>query len=251
MTECNQSELKALVETESKDSDCKAVKDSDAKQPYCKEIKHAIKMEMTFGSVSQIFNWLFLGSRFNAANENALKKNNVTYIINVAKGAPNYFEDGKWISYHNLQLDDSIEESILIHFESITTQLENIRKNSHNVLVHCNCGISRSATFVLAYLIKYGNIQTHGDVESKPMSLVAAFLFLQSKRAIILPNIGFLQQLEKWEEEIHGKSTLKQLPMFKSEKEQSKKFHPRPNIKKRKKKKCNFCPLSLSHHFLL
>jgi len=52
------------------------------------------------------------------------------------------------------------------------------------VLVHCQAGISRSATLVIAYLIKH-----------QKMNLKDAYLHVKSKRPQIGPNKGFIQQL--------------------------------------------------------
>jgi protein-tyrosine phosphatase len=57
------------------------------------------------------------------------------------------------------------------------------------VLVHCYQGISRSATFVLAYMIKF-----------KKMRLEDAMRMLFDKR-LIWPNNGFLEKLIRYEEQ--------------------------------------------------
>ena len=56
--------------------------------------------------------------------------------------------------------------------------------NDHNVLVHCQMGISRSSTLVIAYMMKeYG------------MSFKEARDFVRSKRPEIDPNQGFIDHL--------------------------------------------------------
>lgn len=57
------------------------------------------------------------------------------------------------------------------------------------VLVHCQAGISRSATVCIAYLIRYHHL-----------SLVAAHGVVKAAREIICPNAGFLNQLQQWEQ---------------------------------------------------
>ena len=59
--------------------------------------------------------------------------------------------------------------------------------NGKSVYVHCFMGVSRSATIVVAYLMKY-----HG------MSLNAAVAHVRSKRNILI-NHGFMDQLKRWE----------------------------------------------------
>lgn len=58
------------------------------------------------------------------------------------------------------------------------------------MFVHCYAGVSRSATVVLAYLMK-----------EQGLTLSAAFKFVKARR-FILPNDGFKAQLRKFEEEL-------------------------------------------------
>jgi protein-tyrosine phosphatase len=60
---------------------------------------------------------------------------------------------------------------------------------SARVFVHCARGISRSATFVLAYLIK-----------SQRWSVNDAYAFLRKKRRV-MPNLGFMLALGEFERE--------------------------------------------------
>lgn len=56
------------------------------------------------------------------------------------------------IEYLELKIDDSPDENISIYFDKVFAFFT---KNSEtNVLIHCVSGISRSATFVIAYLMK-------------------------------------------------------------------------------------------------
>jgi protein-tyrosine phosphatase len=83
----------------------------------------------------------------------------------------------------HLPLDDSPNENILKHFEEAHKFI-----NNDVTLVHCYAGISRSATIVISYLIKYHN-----------MSLVQALEYCRSIRPIVNPNKGFMLQLIEFE----------------------------------------------------
>lgn len=50
-------------------------------------------------------------------------------------------------------VDDISSASIIDHFETTFDFIDRVRKNG-NLLVHCMAGISRSATIVIAYLMK-------------------------------------------------------------------------------------------------
>lgn len=56
--------------------------------------------------------------------------------------------------------------------------------NGDKVLVHCACGISRSATIIIYYLMK-----------KKKISFKRALDYLRKKRSIVDPNIGFASAL--------------------------------------------------------
>jgi protein-tyrosine phosphatase len=60
-----------------------------------------------------------------------------------------------------------------------------MKKQNRKVLVHCAAGVSRSASFVIAYIMK-----------SRKIGFDEAYTFVKSKRPIITPNSGFVKQLK-------------------------------------------------------
>ena len=78
--------------------------------------------------------------------------------------------------------------------------IETARKNNCKVLVHCQAGISRSPTVVIAYLMNKYN-----------MSMNEAYDRVRNKRPIIAPNIIFMSQLMDYESKIlnNNNSSLK------------------------------------------
>lgn len=67
--------------------------------------------------------------------------------------------------------------------------IENIRLSNKRIYVHCNAGISRSATVVVAYVMF-----------RLKMNLQDALNFVKHLRPTINPNVGFLQQLKTLEQ---------------------------------------------------
>jgi atypical dual specificity phosphatase len=65
--------------------------------------------------------------------------------------------------------------------------------NLQVVYVHCAAGRSRSATLVIAYMMK-----------SRRMSLRDAIYAVRMARPMIKPNIGFFQQLCRYEKDLLG-----------------------------------------------
>ena len=138
---------------------------------------------------SKIFNWLYLGSFLNACDIKELKFNGINKILNCA------------IECHNTKLPDDIQEmhlnikdlenfDIINYFEEANEYINYCKLEGNTLLVHCKFGISRSASFIIAYLIKYSKL-----------SVEDALKFVKEKRSKINPNKGFINQLyeyEKW-----------------------------------------------------
>lgn len=68
---------------------------------------------------------------------------------------------------------------------------DNARDNDGKVLVHCQAGVSRSATVCIAYVMYKNN-----------MTLEDAFDLVRSRRGVISPNLNFMQQLKEFENDI-------------------------------------------------
>ncbi|KAF7288813.1 Dual specificity phosphatase [Mycena chlorophos] len=84
---------------------------------------------------------------------------------------------------------DLAEEELFPHFMQTNAFIDEGRANG-GVLVHCQMGISRSATVVAAYLLA-----NHAVLETPTPTPAAAISFLVSKRPMVAPNWGFREQL--------------------------------------------------------
>ena len=69
---------------------------------------------------------------------------------------------------------------------------ESIRQIEGKVLVHCQAGVSRSATICIAYLMYHLR-----------MSMEQAYDYLKSRRSVISPNVNFMCQLLDYEAELN------------------------------------------------
>ncbi len=87
-------------------------------------------------------------------------------------------------------IDDHDKQDLSGSFDEVVELMKNFNSKA-KVLVHCRMGISRSSSFVLAYLMKY-----HG------MRLEYALEYLKKKRPIVQPNPGFLHQLKRYDDKI-------------------------------------------------
>jgi protein-tyrosine phosphatase len=135
---------------------------------------------------SQIFPWLYLGSYRNACDKEELKNLNITYILNCAVECYNHFP--KEINYCHLKLNDLPNFRILPHLNKAISFIEEAHNKNANILVHCQMGISRSTSCVIAYFIKVLGYKTMGALQ-----------FIKKKRKQVMPNFGFLEQLIQFE----------------------------------------------------
>jgi atypical dual specificity phosphatase len=140
---------------------------------------------------------LYLSGLAPVSEEN-LKKCGISVIIRVLDTEP--VVEMKDIITHWYQVDDFESESheIRKYFDAATDVINEAITSEKKVLVHCRAGVSRSATIVLCYLMKY---------EKK--SLIEAHTFLKEKRKLIRPNLGFWSQLVDFEYSLHGENTVK------------------------------------------
>jgi atypical dual specificity phosphatase len=90
-----------------------------------------------------------------------------------------------------------------------------LRRQLTALKVHCLQGISRSATVVCAYIIATADTS---------MTASEAIAFVQNKRWIVCPNIGFRAQLESYATRFVGKGERRTLRICAGIAERMRKF---------------------------
>lgn len=131
---------------------------------------------------------LYIASQDGAHNYKELTGKKITRILNVATGVTNAFP--KKFLYKTVEILDLPEENITVYFPQLFAFIEQGLKDGVT-LVHCNAGISRSATVVTAFLM-----------HTKKLSLEQAFLLVKSARSATRPNAGFWKQLQEYEQKL-------------------------------------------------
>ncbi|CAF1042675.1 unnamed protein product [Adineta steineri] len=131
---------------------------------------------------TMILPYLYLGSEWNASNLEELKANNIGYVLNVSREIDNFFPEH--FKYLNVRVHDNDDANLLKEWEKTFRFINEAKINNLCCLVHCKMGISRSASTVLAYLMKENN-----------HSLADALEHVKKRRSCINPNGGFRNQL--------------------------------------------------------
>ncbi|KAB5570918.1 hypothetical protein PHYPO_G00218960 [Pangasianodon hypophthalmus] len=134
---------------------------------------------------SKILDYLYLGSEWNAANFEELQKNNVGYILNVTMEIDNFFPES--YTYMNIRVYDVESTDLLSHWNNTYMFINEARKSGQSVLVHCKMGVSRSASTVIAFLMK-----------QQGWTLEDALNHVRERRPIVQPNDSFLKQLHTY-----------------------------------------------------
>ena len=147
-----------------------------------------IKKEEDFNEI--ITDFLYISGYKTASTPCDLQNLKITNIINCSGDlCENLCFSG--IDYLTLNIRDNVSENIECLFFKCINYINEAKEKKGKVLIHCYKGVSRSVSVLISYLI-YLNKWTYDE----------AFDFVQSKRAIANPNIGFYLQLKTFHKRI-------------------------------------------------
>lgn len=187
-----------------------------------KEYKSFIDQEMLtilgqMDAPTEIFQYLYLGSEWNASNLEELVVNGIGHILNVTREIDNFFPG--MFDYQNIRVYDDESTEILHYWDKTYRYIRRAKDEGSKVLVHCKMGISRSASVVIAYVMK-----------AYDWNLDRALEFVKTKRGCIKPNSGFLKQLEIYQG-ILDASKQRHNSLWRSKSETNLKSSPKPKKK--------------------
>lgn len=135
-------------------------------------------------NVGHVFTFLYFGSQDVACDLNILKTLQITDILSVGVTVPAYEE----FNYKFIEAYDLPSFNMKDIFDECFIYIENIRLLNRRVFVHCNAGISRSPTIIIAYVMRYLKVYFYD-----------AYKLVKGKRLSINPNAGFVSQLKDYE----------------------------------------------------
>ncbi|KAF9175057.1 Dual specificity protein phosphatase 10 [Mortierella sp. AD011] len=161
---------------------------------------------------------LYLGAEHNASDIRTLQRLGITFVLNVAIEIAQV-EKGSSASMSMEKMNEKAGETVRggVQFKSLawTHHQKNllqdfpaafalideaIARNNGNgkALVHCQLGVSRSASLVIAYVMR-----------SLGMGLTEAYDFVKERSGVISPNMSLMYQLSEYEKSLKnpGNST--------------------------------------------
>jgi hypothetical protein len=167
-----------------------------------------------WGSMSKIEPTLFLGDGRSSWNRELLEENRITAIVSLTNAPLGFWgtrtREFVLANRHMfIPCVDSSTQNLLIHMSDICDFIDKMLlprqpsedlKESEVVLVHCDRGVSRSSTIVIAYLMR-----------KYKWSLGEALEIVKDKRKI-RPSSTFMKQLQIWNEVEYNIWDLKGIP---------------------------------------
>ena len=137
-------------------------------------------------NVHEICDGVYIGDIASATNRTEMKKAGITHILTAVPGMnPHYPKDFR---YFNVPVMDIETENIQPYLSNAILFIEDAIAYHGKVLVHCMCGVSRSATIVAAW-----QLSRNSDI-----TVEETIRLIQTKRGCVDPNPGFRAQLEEY-----------------------------------------------------
>ncbi|KLT41067.1 hypothetical protein CC85DRAFT_248296 [Cutaneotrichosporon oleaginosum] len=164
------------------------------------------------GFPSRILPFLYLGNLEHAGNAAMLKALNITHVVSVGESLLDVAIDHDplhgYVGSNTLAAEARAGRIQVLDLADVRDDgndplrpviaracewMEGARAAGGSVLVHCRVGVSRSASIVMAYLMKY-----------RRMGLMDAYLMTRARRlnVLIQPNLRFFHELFGWEVEL-------------------------------------------------
>ncbi|VTJ77904.1 Hypothetical predicted protein [Marmota monax] len=172
--------------------------------PQCKEDAEEWTYPMR-REMQEILPGLFLGPYSSAMKSKLpiLQKHGITHIICIRQNIEaNFIKPNFQQLFRYLVLDiaDNPVENIIRFFPMSKEFIDGSLQTGGKVLVHGNAGISRSAAFVIAYIMETFGVKYRD-----------AFAYVQERRFCINPNAGFVHQLQEYEAIYLAKLTIQMM----------------------------------------
>ncbi|KAL5522325.1 YVH1 [Sanghuangporus sanghuang] len=132
--------------------------------------------------MDEVVKGLWVGSIHAAADAELLRQRNIHSVLSCMRGKVKIAET---FTHFQIQLDDTEDADALAFFPQCISFIENELEQGRGVLVHCQAGMSRSATIVAAYLMYAEQLDAELALEK-----------IKKARPSTQPNDGFLAQLD-------------------------------------------------------
>jgi hypothetical protein len=135
---------------------------------------------------------LYVGPVYFSTNNTFLDEKNIGAIVSVMVEPHPLAGQASFMRLHHIPIQDKPNVNILEYIDECNDFIQKCLESGINVYVHCGMGISRSVSFVIAFLMK-----------TKKMSYNNALEFVRQRRSQAEPNFGFCCQLMTYEKNLN------------------------------------------------
>ncbi|KAK7195949.1 Dual specificity phosphatase, catalytic domain containing protein [Novymonas esmeraldas] len=167
----------------------------DAEDAECNEVhtqqERARRLKAAQPEVTEVLPYLFVGGEDAARDRAQLLRKGITHIVNTVSWClDNFFPNT--FRYLTLSLSDAADEPVFPLFAVVNAFIAEAQERHHGrVFIHCQQGVSRSCTFVIAHVMwKMG------------LCYDRAYELVRARRNVCSPNLGFFMNLRLWEAQL-------------------------------------------------
>lgn len=136
-----------------------------------------------YSFADSLLGFIHIGSETTACNTDLLLANNVTHVLNVSS-RPTIHENLQRFTCLDILMKDSHNQNLLENLPNALRFIEDVRLMNGKIFVHCQAGMSRSVSVVMAYMIW-----------TQHMTSIDAFEMILNYRSCAGPNLNFMGQL--------------------------------------------------------
>lgn len=147
-------------------------------------------------ALSRVTETLFVGARPRPEDVAGLRDAGITHVVSCLeeRELAKLELEGLDARRLGIPLRDGMDQDIAAWFPRLFEFATRAREvPGSRLLIHCEAGVSRSATLATALLM-----------EQERLRFFEAFARLRARRAEVLPNIGFASQLQQLENALHA-----------------------------------------------
>ena len=139
---------------------------------------------MKSNNINKITDKIYLGDEEGAKELDFFKAEKIHNVLSIIDSPINYPDELK-INHKIIKLEDSTSINILFPY---LKECIDFIENSDKIYAHCSCGVNRSPSIVIAYLMW----KTHSAFSQ-------VYNFVQKRRSCVEPSIGFITKLNKFD----------------------------------------------------
>lgn len=149
-------------------------------------------------SASGITDKLFVGDLASASNKEAMKSQGITHILSIFNGGIELYPSD--FTYKLIHINDDPWVNIDDYFDESNKFIDDALVNNPDakIMIHCQKGISRSVTLLLAYLVFKSNETKKIDKSEIDVTIQTLLNDVKTHRPIADPNAGFIDSLKRY-----------------------------------------------------